>query len=627
MRFKTTNGSEETRRLMLSPKAQYNLKNAKQYFREHLQVGDYYAEENVVKGEWFGNGAEKIGLNGVVRECDFVALCEGDDPVTRERLTQRRNTTRFALGKETANRRIFYDFTISPPKSVSIVGLYQDDRIIRLHDEAVKKSMLELETFAMTRVRKKGRSDDRETGNVIGALFRHETSRALDPHLHTHCILMNATFDPIEKRWKALQNFEMLKAQKFIENLYYHELAKGLNRLGYAIENNARDFEVKGISSELIEKFSKRHQQIDEAVKAHLRGGKFVRNMKEFRALIAHEKRDRKIKESTAENLRSYWDEQMTDNDRQSIASKSGQKSGGKLKPDLKAIVSWADDHLFERRSVVEDYQLKAAALSRGRGEEFTLERLNYEIAKRHYLKSDHGHKITSRTTLERELDVVQAAKNGRGKYTPFCADYKPSIPGVTEEQKCAINRILSSRDFVTLFRGGAGTGKTFTLQEVDGGLKSAGFEVVVLAPQRQQVIDLENDGFNAQTVAHFLLKKELPKNAVVVIDEAGQIGGKQMSDLLSSLKTKEVRVILSGDSRQHGAVEASDALRAMEKHAGLKAAELSVIRRQDPDLGKNEGERAFISEYRKAVKSASNGEILDSFERLDSLGCVEEHC
>ena len=148
-----------------------------------------------------------------------------------------------------------------------------------------------------------------------------------------------------------------------------------------------------------------------------------------------------------------------------------------------------------------------------------------------------------------------------------------------------------------------------------------------MLAPQRQQVIDLENDGFNAQTVAHFLLKKELPKNAVVVIDEAGQIGGKQMSDLLSSLKTKEVRVILSGDSRQHGAVEASDALRAMEKHAGLKAAELSVIRRQDPDLGKNEGERAFISEYRKAVKSASNGEILDSFERLDSLGCVEEHC
>ena len=70
---------------MLSPKAQYNLKNAKQYFREHLRVGDYYAEEHVVQGEWFGRGAEKIGLRGVVNEADFVALCEGNHPVTGER--------------------------------------------------------------------------------------------------------------------------------------------------------------------------------------------------------------------------------------------------------------------------------------------------------------------------------------------------------------------------------------------------------------------------------------------------------------------------------------------------------------------------------------------------------------
>ena len=181
---------------MLSPKAQYNLKNAKQYFREHLRVGDYYAEESVVQGEWFGEGADQIGLEGVVKEADFVALCEGNNPATGDRLTLRRNTTRIAFGKETANRRIFYDFTISPPKSVSIVALCEDERISKIHDNAVRRSMKELEKFAMTRVRKNGRSDDRETGNVVGAMFRHETSRALDPHLHTHCIVMNATFDP-----------------------------------------------------------------------------------------------------------------------------------------------------------------------------------------------------------------------------------------------------------------------------------------------------------------------------------------------------------------------------------------------------------------------------------------------
>ncbi|MDQ8195654.1 MobF family relaxase [Coraliomargarita sp. SDUM461004] len=408
-------------KVMLSPKAQYNLKNAKQYFRDHLQVGDYYAQEHVVQGEWFGQGAERLELQGVVKEKDFIALCEGNHPGTGERLTLRKNTTRTTDGKETANRRIFYDFTISPPKSVSIVGLYGNERIVKIHDEAVRKSMREMEQFALTRVRKMGRSDDRETGNVIGASFRHETSRALDPHLHTHCILMNATFDPVEKRWKALQNFEMLKAQKFIENLYYHELAKGLKKIGYSIENNARDFEIQGITSGLIGKFSKRHQQIDDAVKAHILDGKSVRNVKEFRAQIAHEKRDRKIKESTADKLRSHWGEQMTDAERASLATKNASNPGARKRPDLRAIVDWADEHLFERKSVVEDYQLKAAALARGRGEDFILEKLNFEIEKRQYLKDERGHKITSRATLGRELKIVQMAQNGKGKYVPFC--------------------------------------------------------------------------------------------------------------------------------------------------------------------------------------------------------------
>ncbi len=64
------------------------------------------------------------------------------------------------------------------------------------------------------------------TGNIVAAVFRHDTSRALDPHLHTHCIVFNATFDPVEARWKALQNHDMLMAQKFIENVYYHELSR-----------------------------------------------------------------------------------------------------------------------------------------------------------------------------------------------------------------------------------------------------------------------------------------------------------------------------------------------------------------------------------------------------------------
>src|SRR4051812_35957564 len=198
---------------MLSPKTQMNLKNAKVYFRKHLCVGDYYAEGQQVAGEWFGAGAEKLGLSGKIGEQEFIRLCEGLHPSTGEKLTLRRNGQRVENGQTVANRRVFFDFTISPPKSVSVVALLQDDRILRAHDAAVRQAMVELEKLAATRVRKGGAQGDRATGNLIGAAFRHDTSRECDPHLHTHCVVMNATFDPVEQRWKALETAAMFRAQ------------------------------------------------------------------------------------------------------------------------------------------------------------------------------------------------------------------------------------------------------------------------------------------------------------------------------------------------------------------------------------------------------------------------------
>jgi ATP-dependent exoDNAse (exonuclease V) alpha subunit len=160
------------------------------------------------------------------------------------------------------------------------------------------------------------------------------------------------------------------------------------------------------------------------------------------------------------------------------------------------------------------------------------------------------------------------------------------------DEQRKAVEHILSSVDFVTLFRGGAGTGKSFTLREVKAGLKQAGHIVQVLAPQRQQVADLERDGFvGAQTVSSFLARRSMPHGAVILVDEAGQIGGEQMLQLLSLIRENDGRVIFSGDTHQHEAVEASDALRAIEKYSGLEiCAELTSIRRQNPDCGQNAG-------------------------------------
>lgn len=297
---------------MLTAKPQLNLQNAREYFREHLAVGDYYAEGQKVTGEWLGLGADRLGLTGKVQEVDFLALCEGLKPGTGDWLTVRRNSHRQEDGQSVANRRVFYDFTLSPPKSVSMVGLYQDDRILDVHHRAVRTAMYELEKFAETRVRKGGRHDGRATGNLVTATFRHDTSRELDPHLHTHCVVFNATFDPTEARWKALEVQGMYRAQRFTENLYYHELAKGLRALGYGTQNNTRDFEIEGFPASAITRFSKRHEQIDAETKNRINREGLKGDLNALRRQVAVSKRPRKQIESVASRLRSRWGQELT---------------------------------------------------------------------------------------------------------------------------------------------------------------------------------------------------------------------------------------------------------------------------------------------------------------------------
>src|SRR5436190_15132294 len=296
---------------MVTAKTQYSLKNAEQYFAEHLCVGDYYNEGQRVSGEWMGAGAERLGLSGNVRADDFLRLCANQNPSIGEKLTQRLNSTPKEGDQNAANRRIFYDFTFSPPKSVSIAGfLGGDERILEAHARAVRSALREFEAFAATRIRAGGAQNDRMTGNFVSALFTHDTSRALDPHLHTHCIVFNATFDAVENRWKALQNYELLRARKFAENAYYHELARELRSFGYQIRNQARgDFQVEGVSDELCERFSKRHAEIDKALakllaeKPELVGGDVMAT----RRLLATAERARKQRDLSRAELLTLW--------------------------------------------------------------------------------------------------------------------------------------------------------------------------------------------------------------------------------------------------------------------------------------------------------------------------------
>ena len=170
-----------------------------------------------MSGEWAGIRAAQLGLTGRVKEDQFLKLCHNQNPQTGDLLTQRMKTTRWDADKmaEVANRRIFYDFTFSPPKSVSFKALFANyRRLLDSHSRAVRIAVNELQHFAGTRIHQGLNISERLTGNIVCATFRHDTSRALDPHLHTHCVMFNATFDATENRWKALSNYEMLQAHR-----------------------------------------------------------------------------------------------------------------------------------------------------------------------------------------------------------------------------------------------------------------------------------------------------------------------------------------------------------------------------------------------------------------------------
>jgi hypothetical protein len=246
-------------------------------------------------------------------------------------------------------------------------------------------------------------------------------------------------------------------------------------------------------------------------------------------------------------------------------------------KADVPELMEWAKEH---------DYELISQALAHGRGQDFDLKELRREFDKAvnggKYIRDEYRCKVTTPVVREREIAIAVAAYAGMGEYEPF--NERPrvasafsggsvALPGwsvaLSEEQRQATTKILQSRDFITLFQGGAGTGKSYTLRAVVRGLYEEGHRVVVVAPQHEQVEALRKDGLEASTLASKLggQLRAIPHGSVVILDEAGQVGGKDMLALIERVEMKGGRLILSGDTRQHGAVAASDALRVIEEH------------------------------------------------------------
>ena len=159
-------------------------------------------------GIWAGRGAERLGLRGPVQRSHFVALLRNENPTTGKRLTARTNTSRQEDGEKVSDRQVGYGLVFGVPKSLSIyLAITGDEVVENIARSAVGETMRAMESEMQCKVRKGGLHEDRRTGELLYSKFFHRDSRPInglsDPHWHVHCFLHNATFDPLEERWKA----------------------------------------------------------------------------------------------------------------------------------------------------------------------------------------------------------------------------------------------------------------------------------------------------------------------------------------------------------------------------------------------------------------------------------------
>ncbi|HDR2795176.1 TPA: conjugative transfer relaxase/helicase TraI [Enterobacter asburiae] len=218
---------------------------------------------------WMGEGAKELGYEGTVRGDDLTAVLEGRLPDGSR------------LGKEVNGQHVHrpgHDLTFSAPKSVSILALIGNDKaMLEAHNHAVRVAAGYVEKLISARDTKDGVTSIVHTGKMVAAAYTHDTSRNLDPQLHTHLLIANMTESG--GKWKALAT-DYIHNAGFIETVMKHQVTLGkiyrsalrqrVESLGHEVEETGKNglWEIKGIPEEVRDEYSSRGREIQGAVGA-----------------------------------------------------------------------------------------------------------------------------------------------------------------------------------------------------------------------------------------------------------------------------------------------------------------------------------------------------------------------
>ncbi|MDJ0731965.1 MAG: MobF family relaxase, partial [Crocosphaera sp.] len=581
-------------------------------------IKGYYLEET---SRWWGQGAAKLNLSGAVDdEKVFQRILNGYSPSGRKKL----GSKGIAADK---NRRAAVDCTFNAPKSVSLQALVGgDERLLDAHAKAVEKTLQLIEDrYSHTRVRN---GHDRlvvNTGNLVVAQFDHIDTRAVkadenqakdtgpDPHLHTHCLIMNMT-ELKRGVWYSHLNEAIYRNQKHLGMVYQHHLAMEVQKLGYEIEAKGQgQFDIKGFSSEDLQEFSKRRQKILATARnpysAKDRYAAWDMTRQRKKAIVPYKLRQRWRQEAEALGIEFV----------------------------VKNEVS--HDHRIKKRFVNERHITEAIAHCAERNVAFNTEELEkfilqeklpvaidelVEAIKQHpeliRLAERTGNRYTTQSALLRELATIRLMQQQQGQVSqilsPSTTEEMLADISLTDGQREAISKALTTTDGIMAWQGVAGAGKTYALNHFTAKAMQQGYLVKGFAPSAEAAKVLENEvGIETHTVARLLHSgnDEIPEpNQLWIIDEAGLLSAEAAYQLLQKAEQQQARVLFVGDTRQLSAVEAGNPFKSLQQ-AGMATAYMDQsLRQKAPHL-------------QEAVDLIAKGEIHSGFELLDKEHCLEE--
>ncbi len=582
------------------------------YYERQVAQGrdDYYSGRGESPGRWTGAGAETIGLSGRVDDDGFMALMDGRDPGTGERLKRVSGRSKVAA----------FDLTFSAPKSVSVLFAIGESglagALVEAHESAVDAALGYLEREAC-RVRRGRGGVRREVGEgFVAAAYRHRMSRAEDPQLHTHVVAANMARGG-DGRWTALDATPIDQHAKAAGYLYQAHLRAAVReRLPWVRWGPVRNgmAEIEQLSPEVLREFSTRRRQIEERERELVAAGVGVGDS--GREAIAHATRSRKRYGIDTAPWRDVVRARAAEHGlgaRELAALVLGPARAPEI-PDPRGVggeLAGAGGLTERQNTFAEREAVMAWAAAHVQGAPAAaVERAATEFLGRDDVHQAPGlseRRFTTSELLAHEQAIVQGAQarrsEGTGRLDSALVDavLVNAAHAPTAEQAHVVRGVTSSGHGVETVEALAGTGKTFTAGLLAEAYAGGGYRVLGTAPTGRAVRELtEHAGIGrAWTLTRLALNLEADHGgfgtgpAVLILDEAGMASTRETARVMAHAQASGVKVIAIGDSGQLSSVQAGGWLGSLTRRLGSHELR-EVMRQRDPR------ERQLLAQVRR---------------------------